>query len=317
MNRQQVYEKYMRFASIFISENILNFELENVSSIMKKIRCFMEEEIQADPSQIPNDLEEHILMYLQGYNFDYCDKYKYDRYYSLRDDGRDGDLVTTMSLLMYPKLTDIVHDALSRAVEDKECGVISKEKKCGIDFSERDEFLRKCQEKRNCFRTNGNWVIPSTKEHFEYLMAGNDVMNVVTRLSRTKKDVYSTRVKLAQNPHFDNNYTIHVQHTSSGRFLYFLDEYKLVLNNMEEEKNKRMGKSDRSCYELYWIITNMCPMSRGSAGTAKVVLNAALRYLGFEMVKEKEPYQRQADWVAMFSPDFEDFYEKKEQLFKV
>jgi hypothetical protein len=57
-------------------------------------------------------------------------------------------------------------------------------------------------------------------------------------------------------------------------------------------------------------------MSRGSAGAAKVVLNAALHYLGFGMVIEKEQYQRQVDWVSMFCPDFEDFYENKNSFFE-
>uniref|UniRef100_A0A6C0KCV1 Uncharacterized protein n=1 Tax=viral metagenome TaxID=1070528 RepID=A0A6C0KCV1_9ZZZZ len=324
MNRQQIYEKYMRHASIFIAGNILNFKLETISFIMTRVRCLMEKDIEGEINIPETDFDSIISYLLVNTDFfnSFCSNYIHDgnNYYKIRNDDRHGPLVTTMYAI-YPKLVTILSDALISAVynddnESKKCGTLSDLKKCGIDFLEEHvdhKFLRDCAKERSCFKwVDSGWVMPTKKEQYELLKLKRDVMIVVNHLSRTNVDIKSTRVRLLPNPHAGNHPTLHVEHISSYFFRYFLEEYKLVLEEIEKKENI----SDRPCYELYWLITNMCPMSRGSASAAKVVLNAALHYLGFGMVIEKEEYRRQVDWVSMFSPDFENFYENKNSFFE-
>jgi hypothetical protein len=303
-------------------------------------------EKEASGTTDPLDIVRNVRDFLESKS----DCYNPEKYYNIRRDDRDGKLITTMSLSVYPELLYILSDTLSRAVHDEEegktCGVAvsfsDKNKcgidKCGIDFikDENHKLMTKCAVETldpqmtglsrpisSCFRVVnkwGGWVMPYTREHYTFVKEkmSNDVMWIITRLSRTNVNVFSTRVKLDENPHIQNALTLHVEHTASGRFRYFLEEYDLITKEMMEmlEMKEINIKSDRPCYELYWIITNMCVMSRGSAGAAKAVLNAALHYLGFKMVREKEPYKRQVDWVSMFCPDFQDFYERKGDFFE-
>lgn len=83
--------------------------------------------------------------------------------------------------------------------------------------------------------------------------------------------------------------------------------------NIREEKEIR-----KKCYKLFWLIANMCPYRRGSAATAKVVLNMALTVCGLPIVMETFLYRKQADWVAMLNT-FENFYEmvEKNEIFNV
>jgi hypothetical protein len=71
------------------------------------------------------------------------------------------------------------------------------------------------------------------------------------------------------------------------------------------------------CYMLHWLLAIACPFQRGSAGFAKVMLNAALWKFGLPPVKETPEYARKTDWVAMFSPTFEEYYSMKDIMFEI
>ena len=64
------------------------------------------------------------------------------------------------------------------------------------------------------------------------------------------------------------------------------------------------------------MLTISCPFFKGSAGFAKVILNAALLRIGLQPVKETTEYERKSDWVAMLSPTFEEYYAKKDAMFE-
>jgi len=73
---------------------------------------------------------------------------------------------------------------------------------------------------------------------------------------------------------------------------------------------------EEDCYKLHWLLAIACPFYKGSAGFAKVVLNAALLRIGLQPVKETKEYERKSDWVAILSPTFEEYYAKKDAMFK-
>lgn len=70
-------------------------------------------------------------------------------------------------------------------------------------------------------------------------------------------------------------------------------------------------------FHLYWVFANLVPFKRGSASAAKVVLNAALVYMGFQPVQETKEYARQADWVAFTKANVQDFLEQVDTLFTI
>jgi len=71
-------------------------------------------------------------------------------------------------------------------------------------------------------------------------------------------------------------------------------------------------------FVIYWLFVNMSPYKRGSASAAKVLVNTLLVLRKKEMVKETVEWRRQADWVALLSPSFEQFveYANVHQLFE-
>ena len=78
--------------------------------------------------------------------------------------------------------------------------------------------------------------------------------------------------------------------------------------------NDKMTEED--CYKIHWLLATACPFIRGSAGFAKVMLNAALLRCKLHPVKETMYYSRQTDWVAMLSPTFDEYYSKKNDMFE-
>jgi hypothetical protein len=69
------------------------------------------------------------------------------------------------------------------------------------------------------------------------------------------------------------------------------------------------------CYAIHWLFAIACPYRRGSAGCAKMLLNAALIKINLPIVKESPQYARKTDWVAMFSPSLEIYHTKIADMF--
>lgn len=101
-----------------------------------------------------------------------------------------------------------------------------------------------------------------------------------------------------------------MQHTSFEEF----PKYCTLINSTISEIKNHI-KIEKNAYKMYWIFANLAPYKRGSAGASKVLLNSILFGNGFNMVKEREEYKRQADWMTFFY-DFEDFYTRKDIIFE-
>jgi hypothetical protein len=103
-------------------------------------------------------------------------------------------------------------------------------------------------------------------------------------------------------------YTLAVFHTAPN-ISHHIIEY--IKNNLWPALSK-----EEDCYRIHWLLAIACPFHKGSAGFAKVVLNAALLRIGLQPVKETKEYERKSDWVAILSPTFEEYYAKKDAMFE-
>ena len=95
--------------------------------------------------------------------------------------------------------------------------------------------------------------------------------------------------------------------SNEDNIAFILDEVKHVWENLSKEAD---------CYYLHWLLSNATPFKRGSAGFSKIILNAALLRCKLTPVNETKTYLRMSDWVAMFSPTFEEYYVYKHIMFE-
>ena len=103
-------------------------------------------------------------------------------------------------------------------------------------------------------------------------------------------------------------YSIAVLHTRpvySAQIIAYISEIWPFITN------------EKDCYIIHWLLAVACPFKRGSAGFAKVMLNAALWKIGLPPVKETAEYTRKTDWVAILSSSFEEYSSKKEAMFEI
>ena len=105
-------------------------------------------------------------------------------------------------------------------------------------------------------------------------------------------------------------YTFRIFHTDINICIYILYCIKSIWEKLQS------ATDNKPCYQIHWLLAIACPFQRGSAGFAKVMLNAALLKIGLAPVRETAGYQRKTDWVAIFSPTFEEYYEKVPQMFE-
>jgi hypothetical protein len=89
----------------------------------------------------------------------------------------------------------------------------------------------------------------------------------------------------------------------------------ILLQKLSDTWNKET-QTEEECYMIHWLFCNATPFLRGSAGCSKVLLNAILFKNGQYPVKETVDFHRQTDWVAMFSPTFDIYWRKKDELFE-
>jgi len=103
-------------------------------------------------------------------------------------------------------------------------------------------------------------------------------------------------------------YSIAVLHTRpvySAQIIAYISEIWPFITN------------EKDCYIIHWLLAVACPFKRGSAGFAKVMLNAALWKIGLPPVKETAEYTRKTDWVAILSSSFEEYSSKKEAMLEI
>lgn len=99
---------------------------------------------------------------------------------------------------------------------------------------------------------------------------------------------------------------LHTQpHRESGKALRA--EMGHVLQHIFEASGRGSSAAETWCFHLYWLFATLMPFARGSAGAAKVVLNAMRAVCALPPLTETETYRRQADWVAIASSSAEEF----------
>lgn len=109
-------------------------------------------------------------------------------------------------------------------------------------------------------------------------------------------------------------------HTEHDNVVKIIDIVSKIWNTISViSKDPRINKEEyiQYCYMLHWLLTIACPFFRGSAGFAKVILNAALFKLGFLPLRETKEYYTKSDWFAIFSPTFNIYYSKIPYIFEV
>jgi hypothetical protein len=111
-------------------------------------------------------------------------------------------------------------------------------------------------------------------------------------------------------------YSFFAEHTNPNNSNIIIDYVKNTLWPILEKGNPE-PQQENYCYAIHYLLATACPFLRGSAGFAKVMLNAALRRIGLPFVKETKAYHRKSDWVAILSPTFIEYYRDKDVMFEV
>jgi hypothetical protein len=112
-------------------------------------------------------------------------------------------------------------------------------------------------------------------------------------ISSPDNDEILSKKSLLRIPYKNNRLLI--QHTSFEEF----PKYCTLINSTISEIKNHI-EIEKNAYKMYWIFANLAPYKRGSAGASKVLLDSILFGNGFNMVKEREEYKRQADWMTFF-----------------
>ena len=108
-----------------------------------------------------------------------------------------------------------------------------------------------------------------------------------------------------------------IMHTSPEFIVFLLKKVKEIWSSIIPTLH--VTEIMQSAFKIHWLIATATPFSRGSAGFAKVMLNAAiqraynlaqhykLNLAVMPLLKETPEYNRKSDWVALLSPKFENY----------
>lgn len=108
-----------------------------------------------------------------------------------------------------------------------------------------------------------------------------------------------------------------IMHTSPEFIVFLLKKVKEIWSSIIPTLH--LTEIMQSAFKIHWLIATATPFSRGSAGFAKVMLNAAiqraynlaqhykLNLAVMPLLKETPQYNRKSDWVALLSPKFENY----------
>jgi len=104
----------------------------------------------------------------------------------------------------------------------------------------------------------------------------------------------------------------HTEYDNINIIMSIVSTIWLIISDTRYDLTDRI----KLCYCLHWLLAIACPFFRGSAGFAKVILNAALYKLGIKPVREKEIYFTKSDWIAIFSPTLDIYLSKIHSIFE-
>lgn len=297
MDPQAIYQEYMNRSVLYLSFKFPLFNLDKLSEHMKTNYAMMQAQSVVDPE-----------------------------YYTIRTFGTS---TTYLQLNMYPNLfyifsqlfldksvlVELTKDFLSECEKDEnKCD----EKEVENSIKERKEMDSKKMTKNppgshrchECFKYNPMFAsIQLTQQIFKkYQKIPLDLFSIKTCF--VDKSVLTSKVSYTRLVSNGHNYDmLMLTHTP-------IQNISILMGKLTEVWNKQT-QTEQECYMIHWLFCIATPFRRGSAGCSKVLLNAKLLQNGMDPVKEKMDFYRQTDWVAIFSPTFEMYWSKKDEMFEI
>ena len=298
---QIIYNNYMTLSALFLSTQFPIFNLEELSKHMQKNYRMM----QAQLSQ-PANIE----------------------YYKIRNSGNS---TTYLQLNVYPNLFYIFSQLLVNQGHLVELtkGFLEECKKAENTCDAKEAGLSKMEHPK--LEENIKKMMTLNKPQsercidcFKYSPVSASiqlVQNIFKKYQKIPLDLFSINTcigeacintsKISYNSMKFNGYTydmLMLTHTPAQNIDVLLHYLATVWNEPT--------KKEEECYKIHWLFCIAMPFLRGSAGCAKVLLNAMLLKNGFDPVKERGDFYQQTDWVAIFSPTFEIYWSKKDEMFE-
>lgn len=303
MDPQIIYNEYMTRSVLFLSTQFPKFNLKELSKHM-----------QINYSMMQAQLGQLVV----------------PEYYKIRE-VKYGNSTTYLQLNMYPNLFYIFSQLL---VNQDHLVELTK------------GFLNECKKAENtCDATEAELSKkehPQMSENIKDMMTKNPpeslrcidcfkyshatasiqlVQNIFKKYQKTPLDLFSINTCIEKTCINTSNIS-YTSLTSSGYTYYMLmlthtpvQNIDVLLHYLAIVWNKS-EQTQQECYVIHWLFCIAMPFLRGSAGCAKVLLNAVLLKNGFNPVKERGDFYRQTDWIAIFSPTFEIYWSKKDEMFE-
>jgi hypothetical protein len=314
--KQELYNRYMNIATQMIYENMKEFDLDQLSSIMI------------------NNVDEMIKQYPEH------DREKYKKHYRIRE--RDDNIQTAITSLLYPNILNIFFSKLELFIKEDhsefKCSVTRQaceEATCSeqeIEESEKDLDQTKIQPGiiykaepheqgvsrcKKCFKFNPNldgitFTNKMLDQNPNIYGCINGFVQIKIKLPILGEYVYVSKLMYVNRfgrvyHKYPSFWQFYLYHTEPIYFYLILEEIKKIWNKLSTKED---------CYMIHWLFCNLTPFWRGSAGCAKVLLNVCLLRLGQSIVKETKKFHAQSDWVALLTPDFNKYYEEINKLFE-
>lgn len=279
---QQIYEQFMALGSKICSKEPI-FDIKRFINIMKAIIVVKNDHIQ----------ELNIHQTLHNTNT--------DRFYKLR--GKYSSFKTNINISQYPNLHNILNERFD--------SIIKSNKRSLFNIQDRKYFNTTKKLPKDSFTYHDSIKMFGISNIYEpYINFSEPSIPVIQINTELDPDtiIETSTIKLDKP---EPRYPLHllcIYHTSKydsrNTILKYVADIWLNLT------------SENECYKIHWLLATACPFLRGSAGFAKVMLNAALLRCKLHPVKETMYYLRQTDWVAMLSPTFDEYYAKKAEMFE-
>lgn len=300
MDPQIIYNEYMTRSVLFLSTLFPNFNIDKLSEHMQKNYNMMQ-------TQLEQPVE--------------------SGYYKIRNSGNS---TTYLQLNKYPNLFYIFSQLLVNQDHLKELARDFKTecKKATCDAKEAELSKKEHPEMSQSIKDMMTKNLPGSVrciDCFKYspMTASIQlVQNIFKKYQTIPLDLFSINTcigktcintsKISYSSLKSNGYTYNMMmltHTPIENIGTLLDHLTIVWD-------KPTQKTEQECYVIHWLFCIAMPFLRGSAGCAKVLLNAMLFKNGFKPVKERDDFYQQTDWVAMFSPTFDIYWTKKDEMFE-
>lgn len=293
---EELYKKYMNIASLHFSK-VKELDLKEISEFMSSI----DDELTTEKQKINHvDKDRNI--------------------YRLREEGL---IKTYLEPLLYKNIFEIFSKKLNVILKNSDITFMDK------DCTEK-KFICSEKEKKNekltgcfkCLKVSDHGVRFTNKyieENFfnnptnysEFGITIKTKLPIVNKSIKTLNITYEKKTTAFDGTKWKHlSYSLRATHTDFSLINEIFNVIKLAWKKINDEKECKRYCDSKFCFMIHWLFCIATPFIRGSAGCAKVLLNAALIKCGYHAVKETSYYYKETDWVAMFSPTFEEYYKK-------